>query len=102
MDLSKLVVEGLEVKFLRARLDKLGETYSTDQKSIALLEKIVAATNPIGGPVTLEGTPHSAMHSLKGERPFRQFRGKSHRSRRHCETRDVRRTFQPRLQVDRL
>ncbi|MGO9362537.1 MAG: hypothetical protein ACLP02_03630 [Rhodomicrobium sp.] len=55
MDLSKLVVEGLEVKFLRARLDKLGETYSTDQKSIALLEKIVAATNPIGGPVTLEG-----------------------------------------------
>jgi hypothetical protein len=55
MDLSKLVVEGFEVKFLRRRLDELGKTYSVDEKSIALLEKIVAATNPAGGPVTLEG-----------------------------------------------
>jgi hypothetical protein len=55
MDLSKLVVEGFEVKFLRTTLDKLGETYSVDDKSIALLEKIVAAKNPVGGPVTLEG-----------------------------------------------
>ena len=55
MDLSKLVAEGLEVKFLRAKLDKLGEAYRADEKSIALLEKIMAATNPFGGPVTLEG-----------------------------------------------
>lgn len=55
MDLSKLVVEGFEVKFLRASLDKLGKTYNADEQSIALLEKIVMSANSTGGPVTLEG-----------------------------------------------
>jgi hypothetical protein len=55
MDLSKLVVEGFEMEFLRKTLDKVGKTYSADEKSIALLEKIAAARNPVGGPVTLEG-----------------------------------------------
>lgn len=55
MDLSKLVVEGFDMKILRATLDRLGKTYSKDERSIALLEQIVAAKDPAGGPVTLEG-----------------------------------------------
>lgn len=55
MDVSKLVVEGFEIKFLRTELDKLSETYSREDKSIALLEKIIATKNPVGGPVNLEG-----------------------------------------------
>lgn len=55
MDLSKLVVEGFETKFLRAALDKLGESYMREEKSISLLEKLVATKNPYGGPATLEG-----------------------------------------------
>jgi hypothetical protein len=55
MDLSKLVVEGFKLKFLRATLDGLGETYSPDERSITLMEKVVAAKNPVCGPVTLEG-----------------------------------------------
>jgi hypothetical protein len=55
MDLSKLVVEGFDLKFLRTTLDKLGGTHSPDEKSIAVLEKIVGAKKSVGGPVTLEG-----------------------------------------------
>jgi hypothetical protein len=55
MDLSKLVVEGFEIGFLRTKLRKLGGVYSADERSIALLEKIVEARNPDDGPVTLEG-----------------------------------------------
>ena len=55
MDLSKLIVEGFEVKFLRMTLSNLGKTYTADEKSIALLEKIMAARNPVGGQVILEG-----------------------------------------------
>jgi hypothetical protein len=55
MDLSKLVVEGFEVKALRRKLDELGETYNDAEKTISLLEKIVAARDRAGGPVTLEG-----------------------------------------------
>ncbi len=56
MDLAKLVVEGFEMKPIRAALDKLGVTYDPERdKTIALLEKLIAAKNPVGGPVTLEG-----------------------------------------------
>lgn len=55
MDLSKLVVEGFEVRILRTTLNELGGHYSDGEKSILLLEKIVAARNFTGGPVTLEG-----------------------------------------------
>lgn len=55
MDLSKLIVEGFVTKFLRAALDKVSEPYTREEKSIALLEKLVARKNLYGGPVTLEG-----------------------------------------------
>jgi hypothetical protein len=55
MDLSKLVIEGFEVKILRTTLNKLGKAYGADEKSIALLEKIVAAKKPPGDPVRLGG-----------------------------------------------
>lgn len=55
MDLSKLIVEGFDTKFLRAALDKVSEPYTREEKSIALLEKLVALENPYAGPVTLEG-----------------------------------------------
>ncbi|MCX5497478.1 hypothetical protein OSH11_22455 [Kaistia dalseonensis] len=60
MDLTQLVVEGFETKALRAILKKLGVPY-TDEKTIALLEKIVSAKNPVGGPVQLEGL-RTAQH----------------------------------------
>jgi len=68
MDLSKLVVEGFEVKSLRAWLDKLGEPYGKDDGSITLLQKIVVAKNPTGGPMTLEGlrTVQQIRSKVKG------------------------------------
>ncbi|MDI4665403.1 hypothetical protein K9U40_13845 [Xanthobacter autotrophicus] len=55
MDLSKLVVEGFDTKFLRTALDKVSEAYTREEKSIALLEKLLAIKNPYGGPIRLEG-----------------------------------------------
>ena len=55
MDLSKLVVEGFEVRSLRARLDALGEAFGKGDGSITLLEKIVAFRNPASGPIKLQG-----------------------------------------------
>ena len=55
MDLSKLVVEGFEIKFLRTNLVRLAEPFSQEDKSITLLEKIIVAKNPVSGPVNLSG-----------------------------------------------
>ncbi|MDG4879223.1 hypothetical protein P9273_29530 [Mesorhizobium sp. WSM4935] len=55
MDLSKLVVEGFDTKSLRSALDKVSEPYTREEKSIALLEKLVALKSPDGGSVLLEG-----------------------------------------------
>jgi hypothetical protein len=55
MDLSKLVVEGFVTKSIRAQLDTKGVHYDAKEQSIALLEKLLGAANPVGGPVRLEG-----------------------------------------------
>lgn len=55
MDLSKLIVEGFNTKFLRAKLDKASEPYTVEEQSTALLAKLVVFRNPYGGSVTLEG-----------------------------------------------
>jgi hypothetical protein len=55
MDLSKLVVEGFEVKPLRAALSSMGEAYDAKDQTIALLEKLVAAKGIPGDPATLDG-----------------------------------------------
>lgn len=42
MDLAKLVVEGFETKTIRARLDEAQISYNKEDKTIALLEKLLA------------------------------------------------------------
>lgn len=54
MDLSKLLVEGFEVKALRARLDAAGAPYLPADGSIVLLEKLLGARQS-GAPVPLPG-----------------------------------------------
>jgi hypothetical protein len=55
MDLSKLVVEGFEVRPLRAVLISMGGAYDAKDQSITLLEKIVAAEGHTGDTATLDG-----------------------------------------------
>jgi hypothetical protein len=55
MDLSKLVVEGFRLKFIQSVLDKMGQSYIGDEKSIALLEKVASARSTACGAVTLHG-----------------------------------------------
>lgn len=55
MDLSKLVVEGLETKFIRALLDEKKVPYAQSDQSISLLEKLLSARNSFECPVKLEG-----------------------------------------------
>lgn len=55
MDLSKLIVEGFETKFIRTRLDQENVAYTTDDKTISLLLKVLTALNGAGGPVQLNG-----------------------------------------------
>lgn len=42
MDLSKLIAEGFDLKFIRAALDGAGVKYETPEQSISLLEKLAA------------------------------------------------------------
>ncbi|WMT56900.1 hypothetical protein [Truepera radiovictrix] len=44
MDLAKLVIEGFETKEIRARLDKAQVPYEMEDKTIALLEKLLSKT----------------------------------------------------------
>lgn len=44
MDLAKLVVEGFETKVIRARLDAVQVPYDKEDKTIALLEKLLKAS----------------------------------------------------------
>lgn len=55
MDLSKLVVEGFETKFIRTQLDQKNAAYTDNDKTILLLEKLLTANNPSSGPARLEG-----------------------------------------------
>ena len=41
MDLAKLVIEGFETRPIRARLDAIGAVYDKEEKTIALLEKLL-------------------------------------------------------------
>ncbi len=66
MDLSKLIVEGFEMKPIRAALDGGGVSYDLEKdKTIILLEKLIASTNRVGGPVTLCGL--KAVQSIRSK-----------------------------------
>ena len=53
--LAQLIVEGLEVSWLRGWLDEHDITYSKDEQSIALLEKALRARNVVARDARLEG-----------------------------------------------
>ena len=55
MDLSKLVVEGFEVKPLRMALTSLGAAFDPKDQSIVLLEKLIVAKGHATAPTTLDG-----------------------------------------------
>ena len=55
MDLSKLVVEGFEVAYLRGKLDAAGVAYGPSDQSIALLEKLRAAAEKSASVAPFEG-----------------------------------------------
>lgn len=47
MDLSKLIVEGFQVRVLRGEIDKLKIAYDKEERSLALLEKLLVGHNKI-------------------------------------------------------
>jgi hypothetical protein len=55
MDLAKLVIEGFETKVIRAELDNLKIQYQKDDKTIALLEKLLNKGNMPGESQKLSG-----------------------------------------------
>ncbi|MGB0383402.1 MAG: hypothetical protein ACPGWR_01140 [Ardenticatenaceae bacterium] len=55
MDLAKLVVEGFKTKPIRAKLDTAGIQYKKQDKTIALLEKLVNKEKVSGKPQKLVG-----------------------------------------------
>ncbi|MBV1814640.1 hypothetical protein KTT58_18035 [Pseudomonas viridiflava] len=55
MDLAKLVVEGFQIKPIRAKLDKSQIVYMTEERSISLLEKLYNHSLPLGSAQKLSG-----------------------------------------------
>jgi hypothetical protein len=55
MDLAKLVIEGFETKELRARLDAAKIEYKKDDKTIALLEKLLNGADAVEAIRKLDG-----------------------------------------------
>ena len=55
MDLAKLVVEGFQIKPIRAKLDKSQIVYMTEERSISLLEKLYNHSLSVGSAQKLSG-----------------------------------------------
>jgi hypothetical protein len=55
MDLSKLVIEGFEIKAIRARLTHAGIDFDQKDQSLALLERLLANDKTMSGPKKLAG-----------------------------------------------
>ena len=55
MDLAKLVIEGFETNAIRARLDAAQVPYAKEDKTIALLEKLLSKTDAAGESQKLVG-----------------------------------------------
>ena len=55
MDLSKLIIEGLQIKAIRTSLKEMGIIFSNEEKSLALIEKCLIGHNKIGGKQKLDG-----------------------------------------------
>jgi len=55
MDLSKLVIEGFDVKTIRAKLEGLKLAFGKDEKSLALIEKLLNSHSKAADARRLEG-----------------------------------------------
>lgn len=55
MDLSKLVIEGFQVKIIRARLRGMSISFDKEEKSLALIEKLLRARTKITDEQRLDG-----------------------------------------------
>ena len=67
MDLSKLIAEGFEIKAIRARLDAAGIVYPPEERSIALLERLLGDRDPCGKvPLTTLRTLQNIRSKAKG------------------------------------
>lgn len=55
LDLSKLVVEGFDLKAIRDRLARRGLAFDEKEQSISLLEKLLSASTHVDNPVKLSG-----------------------------------------------
>lgn len=55
MDLAKLVVEGFQIKTIRAKLDKNQIVYTNEERSISLLEKLYSHSLSLGSAQKLSG-----------------------------------------------
>jgi hypothetical protein len=55
MELAKLVIEGFETQTIRAKLDEIKAQYDKQEKTIALLEKLLGQAKFSGEPQRLDG-----------------------------------------------
>lgn len=76
MNLAKLVIEGFEISMIRSRLEKIGIKYDKNEKSIALLEKLIAATATL-----VDGEKLNAMRTVQ----FIRTKVKGHASGQEVE-----------------
>jgi hypothetical protein len=74
MDLSKLIIEGFEIKAIRARLTDAGIDFDQRDQSLALLERLLANDKTKSGPKKLEGlrTVQEIRSRVKGHSTGRQ------------------------------
>ncbi len=55
LDLSKLIIEGFQVKAIRGELSKVNSVFDKEARSVALLEKLLTAHNKLESGERLEG-----------------------------------------------
>ncbi|NER27804.1 MAG: hypothetical protein F6J89_09255 [Symploca sp. SIO1C4] len=68
MDLSKLIIEGFNMRFLRKQLDEMGINYKKEEQSILLLEKVRMAHAGNEAPIKLDAlrTVQQIRSKVKG------------------------------------
>ena len=88
MDLSKLIIEGFEIKAIRARLTDAGIDFDKKEQSLALLEKLLANDQANSGQEKLAGlrTVQEIRSRAKGHSTGRQATELAHTALKQHET----------------
>jgi hypothetical protein len=88
MDLSKLIIEGFEVKAIRARLTDAGIGFDQKDQSLALLERLLAAEPTNSGQEKLTGlrTVQEIRSRVKGHSVGRKATELAHNALKQHET----------------